>query len=677
MKYLHSFAFKIQALSIGLVLTLSLAFILIYTKSHKEANTESLVAISVQTMNYLSADILRELSPSINAVDAAVGFIGEVPTEYLEGVFKGMIASNPATYDVYYGSAKSRWDGGLFAAGSGWRPYEDPESKDWNHAERPWFREAVQHKGKIIITEPYIDSETKRLVFTVAKTSETSKGEFNGVVAADVFLDVLDSIVSVRKITEDGESYLLEAKGVYLTNKDKEKIVNSNFFDDLGKDFAREQVLTGKGNVFFSDKDYLAVSPLKGTDWFIVSKGSLAVLDKSSISSIFAVIIVVMISAIAISTFFAGVISKRISSAKKTIDTISKGDISLRLNEIHNDEISDISKHLNKFLNVLSNFVHSVDEGVLVLNKSSADLSSVSGKLVQSSTSTAQQTSLVTSSADTMVNNIDSIVTGIEHASLNAKEAANTANVMSTNINTVAAAIEEMGSSINHIALSAEETSGIAEQASKKATFATDAMGKLGVAAKEIGQVTDIIKKIADKTNLLALNATIEAASAGDAGKGFAVVAGEIKELANQSAQSADDIANKIEGIQKETQSAIEIIHAVSEIIHKINESIDIITRHVEQQTKASNEIASNAAQAGTGAKKVAGSVQEMATGITGISQNVNEIFNEAKEVSKSINSINQITNEAQQDMDIIRNSSESLSAVSAELKNILSKFRI
>jgi len=677
MKYLHSFAFKIQALSIGLVLTLSLAFILVYTKSYKEVNTENLVAISIQTMNYLSADILRELSPSINVVDAAAGFMEEVSPEHLEGIFKGMIASNPATYDVYYGSAKSRWDGGFFADGSGWHPYEDPESKDWNHTERPWFKEAVQHKGKTIITEPYIDSETERLVFTVAKTSETSKGEFNGVVAADVFLDVLDSIVSARKITEDGESYLLEAKGVYLTSKDKGKIMNSNFFDDLGKDFAREQVLAGKGNIFFSEKEYLAVSPLRGTDWFIVSKGSLAILDKSSIFSVWTVIAVVMIFAIAFSSFFAGIISRRIYSVKNTIDTISKGDISRRLNENHKDEIGDISRHLNKFLNVLSSFVHSVDDGVLVLNKSSVDLSSISGKLVQSSTSTAQQTSLVASSADTMVNNINSIATGIEHASSNAKEAASTAEVMSMNINTVAAAIEEMGSSISQIALSAGETSGITEQASKKATHATDAMGKLGVAAKEIGQVTDIIKKIADKTNLLALNATIEAASAGEAGKGFAVVAGEIKELANQSAKSADDIANKIEGIQRETQSTVEVINTVSEIIHKINESVDIIAKHVEQQTKASNEIASNAAQAGNGAKKVAGSVQEVATGIAGISQNVNEIFNEAKEVSKSIYSINQITNEAKQDTDIIRNSSGNLSAVSNELKNILGKFRV
>jgi methyl-accepting chemotaxis protein len=677
MKYIYSFAFKIQALSISLVLTLSLAFLSIYTRNYKEANTENLVAVSVQTMHYLSTDILRELSPSINAVEAAAGIVREVPREHLGGIFKGMMISNPSTYDVYYGSAKSRWEGGFFEDGSGWKPYEDPNEATWNHAERPWFIEAVQNNGKVIITEPYIDAETNRLVFTAAKTAETAKGQFNGVVAADVFLDVLDSIVRARKITEDGESYLLDAKGVYLTSKNKEKIMKNNFFDDLGKDFSKEQVLTGKNNIFFSKKDYLAVSPLKGTDWFVVSKGSLEILDKSSIFSVLMVIVVVMIMAVAVSTFFASLISRRISSVKRAIDTITSGDISKRLNERHKDEIGDISRHLNKFLNILCNFMRSVDDSVLILNKSSTDLNSVSGKLIQSSTNTVHQTALVASSADLVANNISDIAAGMERTSSNAKDAANTAEVMSTNIITVASAIEKMGSSINQIASSAGETASVAEQASKKALQATETMSKLGEAANQIGQVTDIIKKIADKTNLLALNATIEAASAGEAGKGFAVVANEIKELANQSAHSADDIANKIESIQSETKSAVEVISNVSEIIHKINESVEVIAGHVDQQTKASIEIANNAAQAGAGAKKVADTVQSMANGIVGISSNANKIFDEAKEVSKSIYSVNQITNEVKQDTHVVMDSSTNLSAVSDDLKDLLRKFSV
>jgi signal transduction histidine kinase len=83
--------------------------------------------------------------------------------------------------------------------------------------------------------------------------------------------------------------------GNYLTGKSKEKTLGTNFFDDLGSDFAREQVLSGRDSIFFSEEDYLAVSHLIGMDWFIVSKGSLAALDKSYAFSVLAVIVLVVI----------------------------------------------------------------------------------------------------------------------------------------------------------------------------------------------------------------------------------------------------------------------------------------------------------------------------------------------------------------------------------------------
>ena len=67
----------------------------------------------------------------------------------------------------------------------------------------------------------------------------------------------------------------------------------------------------------------------------------------------------------------------------------------------------------------------------------------------------------------------------------------------------------------------------------------------------------DVIRGIAEQTNLLALNATIEAASAGEAGKGFAVVASEVKDLARQSADATDSIANQIREIRQDTDLSI------------------------------------------------------------------------------------------------------------------------
>jgi len=202
-------------------------------------------------------------------------------------------------------------------------------------------------------------------------------------------------------------------------------------------------------------------------------------------------------------------------------------------------------------------------------------------------------------------------------------------------------------------------------------------MNNLGIAAKEIGQVTDVIKKIADKTNLLALNATIEAASAGEAGKGFAVVASEIKELANQSAASADDIARRIEGIQGETNNAVNVISDVSNIIVKINQSVEAIAGHVGQQTKASNEIARNVAQANTGAKRVAGAIAEVAKGSRDIARNASEAAAGATNVSQNVVGMRESARKSSESASQVNGSAENLSKMAEQLRTVMSKFKV
>src|SRR5690606_38189178 len=124
---------------------------------------------------------------------------------------------------------------------------------------------------------------------------------------------------------------------------------------------------------------------------------------------------------------------------------------------------------------------------------------------------------------------------------------------VSQNVQTVATGIEEMNASIREIAKNATDASHVATNAVQVAESTNATISRLGTSSAEIGKVVKVITSIAEQTNLLALNATIEAARAGEAGKGFAVVANEVKELAKETARATEDIGQKIEAIQRDT----------------------------------------------------------------------------------------------------------------------------
>ncbi len=383
---------------------------------------------------------------------------------------------------------------------------------------------------------------------------------------------------------------------------------------------------------------------------------------------------VILILAVIISIIYAKKLTKTI---KEAVVLLSTGDMTHRLDSRGKDEVGELAKQYNNLMNGLQNFMKKVVNSSSDISSSAEELSTVSKRLERGSEETVSRSSAVVNTTGHVAENINAMANSAVQVSAEADEVAGAAEEMSVNMNTVAGAVEEMSASINQIAGNTEEVHNIAATAANKATNATEVMNKLGTAAKEIGRVTDVIKKIADKTNLLALNATIEAASAGEAGKGFAVVASEIKELANQSAQSADDIAERIEGIQNGTNNAVEVIRDVSDIIVKINQSVEMITENIERQTKASNEIASNVAQANLGAKRVASSINGVAKGAKDVSRNASEAVKGENEVSKDIAGVNNVAKESAKETELVNHSVSNLTKISEELNRMLLQFKV
>jgi methyl-accepting chemotaxis protein len=388
-------------------------------------------------------------------------------------------------------------------------------------------------------------------------------------------------------------------------------------------------------------------------------------------------LIFVLLVSILSGIFLTLSITNPLHTVVDALSKIEKGDMTVHIGLERKDELGLLSKALDSLSARLQYIFEHLQNHSGTLASSSEELSAVGRQIANAAEASVSTGSAVASASELAATSINSIASNAEKTSVNANEVASSAEQMSVNMNTIASAIEEMSASISEISNNASEVGKVAGEATVKSNNATDAMNKLGIAAKEIGKVTDVIKKIADKTNLLALNATIEAASAGSAGKGFAVVAGEIKELANQSASSADDIAQRIESIQVGTDEAVRVIYDVSDIITKINLSVKSISTHVGEQTKASNEIANNVAQANVGAKRVASSIAEVAKNSHSIAHNANEAAKGAGSISQSVNRITQDAKNGAQGAKQTNESADELARIANDLRDVLNQFKV
>jgi methyl-accepting chemotaxis protein len=247
-----------------------------------------------------------------------------------------------------------------------------------------------------------------------------------------------------------------------------------------------------------------------------------------------------------------------------------EGDLTKRLQVGSKDEVGELAKWFNIFIEKLQSMIKQVSGGVQELNSSSSNLTLISTELATKSsqmnerslnaasatTQTADnirsiasavenasaRVASVATSADHVSRNMEHIGTATKNVSSNLNSVAAASEQMSSAVNTIASAIEQMYSSLNEVAKNSGRCANVTNDASKKAEETSVMVNNLDHAAKEIGDVVELIKGIAAQTNLLALNAAIEAAGAGEAGKGFAVVANEVKELARQTAGATEDI---------------------------------------------------------------------------------------------------------------------------------------
>jgi methyl-accepting chemotaxis protein len=149
---------------------------------------------------------------------------------------------------------------------------------------------------------------------------------------------------------------------------------------------------------------------------------------------------------------------------------------------------------------------------------------------------------------------------------------------------------------IRQAASTLTEVQSIVESAATQA----EELQQLSVA---IDDFVDLIKRISSQTNLLALNAAIEAARAGERGSGFAVVAEEVRQLADSSAQAADQVTESVQAIRRQTTEVASTMSSGRAKVGRLGSvasgaagALEEIVQGVQEIEKASQQVTTEAA---------------------------------------------------------------------------------
>nr|WP_041841285.1 methyl-accepting chemotaxis protein [Actinoplanes friuliensis] len=144
---------------------------------------------------------------------------------------------------------------------------------------------------------------------------------------------------------------------------------------------------------------------------------------------------------------------------------------------------------------------------------------------------------------------------------------------------------------VSRLRAASDDATRVAQDAVNRASDMTHEVEALTNASTAIGDVIKIISSIADQTNLLALNATIEAARAGEVGRGFAVVAGEVKDLARETAEATQRVAEQITGIQNSARTVSAGILTTSDTIGQMDAVQARMNEVLEEQARMASAL--------------------------------------------------------------------------------------
>ena len=289
-----------------------------------------------------------------------------------------------------------------------------------------------------------------------------------------------------------------------------------------------------------------------------------------------------------------------IHEAISVLESMSKGDLKVRINGNYKGEYALMKDTLNDTLNTLSKYVDEISYALNEMSNENFDLeiktnyigdfAPIKGALSQIISTFNVVLSEIGSSAEQISAGARQISESSVSLAQGAAAQSDSVEQLSNMLATTTIQTNKNTEDANMANELASETRQTALEGNNEMKLLLGAMEEINQGSVNISKIIEVIDGIAFQTNLLALNAAVEAARAGVHGKGFAVVAEEVRNLAGRSQNAAKDITDLIQGSVRKAAEGSDITNRTAETLQKIVEKVTQITNLVGDISRGSDE---------------------------------------------------------------------------------------